>query len=134
MTASQRWIVDPWLVIFCGKSLEQRRVRTKFFSSAMKLPCMAQNDLGASFKGPDGTANLNILLAILTEFADLFTIAVHAHDGEPALLVRSLRATDIEKARAIGKLYNVVDMGRYADVLMQMFQRILRTVAGRGSV
>jgi len=67
----------------------------------MKLPRMAEDDLGATGEGMNDAANLNVLLAVLVEFTDILAVGIHAHDGESALLVGCFGAANIEKAGAV---------------------------------
>src|SRR5580698_3201073 len=105
MPASECGIVHRRFAVFGGETFDQRRVRAKLFTASMKLPRMAEDDLGATGEGMDDAANLNVLLAVLVEFADILAVGIHAHHCEAALFVGCFRTADIEEACAVGQFY-----------------------------
>ena len=71
--------------------MQQRWIGAKFFRPAVELAHIAQQDFSSSAKRTHHASNLNILLPILAQVANFFTVAIRAHHGKPALLIRRLR-------------------------------------------
>lgn len=95
----------------------------------MKLPRVAQQNLCTPAKRPYYAANPNVLLLILAQITHSFPVLIRAHHRKPALLISGLRTANIQKSRSISQFHHVVNMGRYADVLVLMRQSIFWRVA-----
>jgi len=110
--------------------MQQRRIRPEPLRPAMKLPRITHYNLPAPTKGPHHPADPNILLPILTQIPDSLPIAVRAHHSKPAFFIRRLRTAKIKKSRSIGQFHHVVNMRRYANVLVLVGKCVFRGVAG----
>src|SRR6201999_1254435 len=68
--------------------------------------------------------------SVLIQVTHFAAVAVHAHNGEAASVIRRFGAAYIQKTSAVGEFHHVVDMGCNADIFVLVRQGIVRRVAG----
>src|SRR5271156_821222 len=96
---------------------------------------MAEHDSGAIGEGMDRPPYVDLLAAQRLQTANLFAVLAEADDREMTGCIRGFRAAYVEEAGSVGKLDHVVDMGVYADVLVQVLASLHRAETwpgGRG--
>lgn len=74
------------------EALEKRRVGAEFLATTMELALAAQDNFSMGVEGPHDTADLYILLEIVTEVADLIAISLQTYDREMAFPIERGRA------------------------------------------
>ena len=112
------WVADRHSVGLAIEVSEQTRVGPELFRASAELAHMTDYDAHAAVHGADCAAHFDVLVAIAAEVAYVIAVCAGADQGETALLVWQVGGADIEEAGAVGQFYDVVDVGAYADVLV----------------
>ena len=73
----------------------------KFFRSSVELAGVAEQDFALSPIRVHDASQLDVMITVLVEVANLLAIAIQAHDREAAVFVRGFRTANVEEARSI---------------------------------
>ena len=126
------WIVDGRAGVFGVAATGKLGVGVEAGRAAVELAGMGEDHSGAAVHGLDDASDLDVEIAIFAEFADLVVIFPWADDGEAAVVVGGLRRANVEESSAVGKLHDVIDMRRNANVFVEHFGGLIGGEAGLG--
>ena len=116
---AQVGIVNRRPLLIGGKAARQQGIGLELGRSTVELPGMAQDHSGAPMHRLNDPAKVHIGVAVSLQFAHLAAILSQAHDRKPALVVGSLRRTQVQESCAIRKLHHFINMRRNTNVFVE---------------
>lgn len=122
-------IVEWRPLLIATKSAGEARIGAEARRSSRELAGMAQHHAGPAMQRADNTTNLDIGIAILAELSHSVAILPETHDSEPAGIIRSVWRTDVQEARTVLQLDDVVDVNGHAEVGVEVLCGLLGSEA-----